>query len=294
MKVTIIENEIYFAQSISLKLNRQGFETEVFRSVNDALRESSGEIYLLSTAIARENINILIKKFKSKIIILMVNIFNHTKTFKSLSYGADDYIMKPFHFDELIRKIKHHEEFYNLKVSTESYKFYLRHSFRDLTIPKEVSNLTFPLIIYSDLSSYVDKLILEFSQKKNEIFSFISVGKLNWREKVQKSASDDLIYIKDIHLLTNKDRNELLMLITDKKFLLSTNIYFESHYKTISIIPERIHYNGYEIMKIETYIQFIILKYQYQFPDTVISKKLGFSRKSLYERRLKYNIHKVK
>ena len=40
------------------------------------------------------------------------------------------------------------------------------------------------------------------------------------------------------------------------------------------------------------YVKFIVLNYQHKFPDTELSKKLGISRKSLWERRKKYGIIK--
>ncbi|CAA6813262.1 MAG: Unknown protein, partial [uncultured Sulfurovum sp.] len=37
MKITIIENELYLAQSISAKLGQAGYETEVYSSVKEAM-----------------------------------------------------------------------------------------------------------------------------------------------------------------------------------------------------------------------------------------------------------------
>ena len=49
-----------------------------------------------------------------------------------------------------------------------------------------------------------------------------------------------------------------------------------------------------DILPIEDYVKFIVLNYQSKYPDTELSKKLGISRKSLWEKRKKYGIFKKK
>jgi hypothetical protein len=49
-----------------------------------------------------------------------------------------------------------------------------------------------------------------------------------------------------------------------------------------------------DILPIEDYVRYIVLNYQHKFPDTELSKKLGISRKSLWEKRKKYGIIKKK
>jgi len=53
-------------------------------------------------------------------------------------------------------------------------------------------------------------------------------------------------------------------------------------------------YDQNEILTIDDYVKFIVNSFQYQFPDTELSKKLGISRKSLWEKRKKYGIFKKK
>ncbi|STA51331.1 two-component response regulator [Campylobacter lari] len=49
-----------------------------------------------------------------------------------------------------------------------------------------------------------------------------------------------------------------------------------------------------EFLTIDDYVKHIIISYQNVFPDTDLSKKLGISRKSLWEKRKKYGITKKK
>ncbi|EAI2944688.1 hypothetical protein IEC40_001809, partial [Campylobacter jejuni] len=48
------------------------------------------------------------------------------------------------------------------------------------------------------------------------------------------------------------------------------------------------------ILTIDEYVKYVIINYQNIFPDTDLSKKLGISRKSLWEKRKKYEISKKK
>ncbi len=47
MKIVIIENELYLAQSIATKLSEYNFEIEIYSSIKDAM-SSIANIYLLS------------------------------------------------------------------------------------------------------------------------------------------------------------------------------------------------------------------------------------------------------
>ena len=49
-----------------------------------------------------------------------------------------------------------------------------------------------------------------------------------------------------------------------------------------------------EIVTIDEYVKYIIVNYQDKFSDTELSKKLGISRKSLWEKRKKYDVSKKK
>ena len=95
MKIVIIENELYLAQSIAAKLTEYNFETEIFSSIKEAMG-SSADVYLLSTSLPGQNVLPLIEKFRRKNIILMVNYINNDTVGEPLKAGARDYILKPF------------------------------------------------------------------------------------------------------------------------------------------------------------------------------------------------------
>ena len=49
-----------------------------------------------------------------------------------------------------------------------------------------------------------------------------------------------------------------------------------------------------EILSVDEYVKAMILNFEDKYPDTELSKKLGMSRKSLWEKRKKYGITKKK
>ena len=51
---------------------------------------------------------------------------------------------------------------------------------------------------------------------------------------------------------------------------------------------------GGEILTIEDYVKNILVSFQDKYPDVELSKKLGISRKSLWEKRKKHGIYKKK
>ena len=95
MKIIIVENELYLAQSIASKLGENGFETEILSSIKEAMK-SKGDVYLLSTNMPGQNTAPLITEFKDKIIILMVSYINNDTVSEPLRLGAKDYIVKTF------------------------------------------------------------------------------------------------------------------------------------------------------------------------------------------------------
>ena len=66
------------------------------------------------------------------------------------------------------------------------------------------------------------------------------------------------------------------------------------HPNLIIIESEKDELDDNSIMSIEEYIKYIIKKYESKFPDTELSRRLGISRKSLWEKRKKHGLNKKK
>lgn len=293
MKIIIVENELYLAQSIASKLNGNGYDTEIYSSIKEAMK-SHGDVYLLSTNLPGQNTSPLIKEFKDKIIILMVNYINNDTVGEPLKLGAKDYIVKPFMLEDLMRKIKHYNEYQSLKQQTSLYQEYMQNLLRDIETDFDTENMTTPIVIETNYQRLVDKIVFEHAEQTNTLLTFIPLGDKNWKEKIQKSSSRALLYITEIHELKKTDREMLLELLKAYNFILCSTSSIESDFKTITLNTDSKLYDQNEILTIDDYVKFIVNSFQYKFPDTELSKKLGISRKSLWEKRKKYSLFKKK
>ncbi len=293
MKIIIIENELYLAQSIASKLNENGFETEIFSSIKEAM-QSNGDVYLLSTNLPGQNASPLIAQFKDKIIILMVSYINNDTVGEPLKLGAKDYIVKPFMIEELMRKIEHYKEYQDLKKHTLLYQEYMQNLLKEIESDFEIEKLTFPLVIQTNYQRLVDKVVFEYAHKANKLLTFIPLGDKDWKEKINKSSKRTLLYITEIHTLKKSDREQLLAMLTNYNFILCTTSKLETDFETITLNTDSKLYDQNEILTIDEYVKFIVNSFQYKFPDTELSKKLGISRKSLWEKRKKYGLFKKK
>ncbi|NOZ91246.1 MAG: response regulator transcription factor [Epsilonproteobacteria bacterium] len=294
MKITIIENELYLAQSIATKLNQSGYETEIFSSIKEAMSSSSGDAYLLSTNLPGQNFNPLITKYREKIIILMVSYINNDTVAAPLKLGANDYIVKPFMIEELQRKIEHYKEYQTLKKYKNLYKEYTEYLLNDINIGDELDKITTPVVIFTNYIKLVDKLAFKYAQKHDRVLVFVPLAMKNWKEKIENANPRHILYISELQVLKKAERDQLFELLDRREFIISTTTDIETPYPKLEINTDNKLYDQNEILTIDDYVKFIVNSFQYQFPDTELSKKLGISRKSLWEKRKKYGIFKKK
>jgi len=293
MKIIIVENELYLAQSIASKLHEHGYATETYSSVKEAML-SHGDVYLLSTNLPGQNTSPLISAFKDKIIILMVNYINNDTVGEPLKLGAKDYIVKPFMLEDLMRKIEHYKEYQTLKKQTILYQEYMDNLLCDIESNFDISKISTPLVIETNYQRLVDKIVFEHAESNNILLTFIPLGDKNWKEKIQKSSPSSLLYITEIHTLKKTEKEALLEILTNYNFILCSTANLECAFETITLNTDSKLYDQNEILTIDDYVKFIVNSFQYKFPDTELSKKLGISRKSLWEKRKKYGLFKKK
>ena len=293
MKIIIVENELYLAQSIASKLGENGFETEIFTSIKEAMK-SNGDVYLLSTNLPGQNTAPLITQFKDKIVILMVSYINNDTVGEPLKLGAKDYIVKPFMIEELLRKIEHYQEYQNLKKHTLLYQEYMKNLLQEIETDFNPEKLTSPLVIQTNYQRLVDKVVFEYAQTNNKLLTFVPLGDKTWKEKIGKCSDQSLLYVTEIHTLKKTDREQLLELLKSYDFILCSTSELETDFATITLNTDSKLYDQNEILTIDDYVKFIVNSFQYKFPDTELSKKLGISRKSLWEKRKKYGLFKKK
>ncbi|HIP54254.1 MAG TPA: response regulator [Sulfurimonas autotrophica] len=295
MKILIIENEIYLAQSIATKLGDLGHTCEMCTSTRDAIGSNNYDVVLLSTNINGQDFNPLIETFKNSIVILMVSYISNDTVSKPLSAGAKDYILKPFMIEELVRKIDHYQDYEKLKKRNEAYEKYLAHTFADAKHEQNLDNVELPIFVSSNFQKYADAFAFEYAQKKNLPIHFLSLSNSKTLNEIDSLPQNSIIYIIDYQLLKKTDKKRFCDLIAGKKAIIASSDKIEDvSYPVIEIKSESNVFDKGEILPIEDYVKFIVLNYQDKYPDTELSKKLGISRKSLWEKRKKYDIIKKK
>jgi len=293
MKIVIVENELYLAQSISAKLIENGFETEIYGSVKEAM-ESQGDVFLLSTNMPGQNPAPLIEKFKDKIIILMVSYINNDTVGEPLKLGAKDYIVKPFMIEELMRKIEHYQEYQELKQHTRLFKEYIDHLLGEIETDFDIDTLTTPVVIETNYQRLVDKIVFAYAHRNRRLLTYIPLSQEGWKEKLDASAIHSLLYITEFHTLKKVDRTYLLEALKPYDFILSSTEEVACDFPKITLTTDSKLFDHNEILTIDDYVKYIVTTFQYKFPDTELSKKLGISRKSLWEKRKKYGLFKKK
>ena len=295
MKILIIENEVYLAQSIATKLGELGHICEMCTSTKDAIKSTSYDVVLLSTNINGQDFNPVIDTFKKSIVILMVSYISNDTVSRPLAAGAKDYILKPFMIEELIRKIDHYQDYERLKKRNEAYEKYLSHTFESVTGEHNHNNVELPLFISSSFQKYADAFAFNHAHVKNQPIHFISLNDPKAINEINSLPQNCIIYIIDYQVLKKADRKAFCEIIADKKAIITSSDKIEDvEFPVIEIKSENNVFDKGDILPIEDYVKFIVLNYQNKYPDTELSKKLGISRKSLWEKRKKYDIIKKK
>ena len=292
MRVIIVENELYLAQSIASKLSEYHFETEIFSSVKEAM-SSNGDVYLISTNLPGQNFMPLIEKFADRDIILMVNYINNDTVGEPLKRGAKDYIVKPFIIEELVRKIEHYHKFRQLQEKNNFYEDYISMLFAELNCDIDPLKLPIPVVIRTNYLRMADKIALTLNSRY--ALTYISLQRDDWQKKISKLSNKKIAYIVHLEKLKKGEIEKLFEMLKDKKFILTdASCSIETPFKTITIESENKLYDQNEILTIDEYVKYIVKNFQYKFPDTELSKRLGISRKSLWEKRKKYDLFKKK
>jgi response regulator of citrate/malate metabolism len=295
MKILIIENEIYLAQSIATKLGELGHICEMCTSTKDAIKSTNYDVVLLSTNINGQDFNPVIETFKKSIVILMVSYISNDTVSKPLSAGAKDYILKPFMIEELIRKINHYQDYEKLKKRNEAYEKYLNHTFSSVSQDHNHESIELPLFVSSSFQKNADAFAFEYASSKNLPIHFLTLSDPKAMNEISSIPQNCIIYVIDYQLLKKGDKKSFCELLSDKKVIIASSDKIEDvEYPVLEIKSENNVFDRGEILPIEDYVKFIVLNYQSKYPDTELSKKLGISRKSLWEKRKKYDIIKKK
>lgn len=293
MEILILEDDIYLAQKVASRLQDEGYHPTHHATIKDVDSSKVYDTILLSTNIPVGNTEDIIKKYPKAIIILLVSYVSDATVAKPLKAGANDYVLKPFSMDELFRKIKHFEEFNHLQNKNRCLTNYMDFLFESTTCDIDIPD-KFPFLIETNDQKVADKIVFESAKKIKKEIKFLSIAK-DLRVDITKYA-DKLIYIYDFHNIKNTSKEILLKNIEGLDVILCS---FENEddipFTKIVIRNENNNITPNDsILTINDYVKMIVLKFQSKYPDTELSKKLGISRKSLWEKRKKFGIEKIK
>jgi len=295
MNVLIIENEIYLAQSIASKLSDLNHNCDISSSTKEALKGTPYDVILLSTNISGQDIYPVIEAYKDAVVILMVSYVSNDTVSKPLAAGAKDYILKPFMIEELIRKIQHFQNHERLRRQNQTYERYLAHTFTNVNIDEDFDKTELPLMICSGYQKYADAFAFGYAEHRKETLQFISLNSPKALHDIELHSNSNVLYITDFQNLKKSDTKTFFELIEKCSCIISSTDHVDNvPFRLIDIESESQLFDQGEILPIEEYVKYIMTNFQNRFPDTELSKKLGISRKSLWEKRKKYGIIKKK
>ncbi|EAH5266702.1 response regulator, partial [Campylobacter coli] len=223
MKVLIIENEIYLAQSISIKLSDVGYSCEIINSFDERNPEKYYDIVLLSTNTS--NFLKAVTEFKHSIIILLISYISTDTVSNPLKLGACDYIQKPFMIEELIRKIKHYQDFKKLSILNKAYKSYIKSRLQTVKIPEyNYKKLKLPVVLKSNKQSSADAFVFNYINEYDITLSYVDLSVSNSVEKAMKLPTENnLLFLSNFQVLKPLEREKLLEFIKNKSVILHTN-----------------------------------------------------------------------
>lgn len=290
MRVLIVENEIYLAQNISAKLADYGYVCDIVASVKDAVRDDYYDVVLISTAMAGQSFLPVVERYKRSIVILMVAYINHDSVNAPLKAGAKDYMMKPFMIEELVKKINHYMLHERLISENIALKKLVSRTISDAKLPEIPKKNTWPFVVVCSNIKLIDSYVVALANEKNLTLSYSSDPDIQTRDpKI-------LIYFGSFFNLKPLEQEQFLLKLRIKSFqphILASTVAIDGFVNVVIETPERC-FNGDEVLTIEEYAQSILERFQDNYTDVELAKKLGISRKSVWERRRKYGITKKK
>lgn len=166
MQVLVVEDDQRISSFLIKGLEENGFLVTLCKNAEDALQEENlkinWDVIILDIMLPGIDGMQLVQTLRYKQVfspILMLSALNSIQDkVSSLDYGADDYLTKPFHFEELLSRInalsrrrQYHLRdqpknpvltFANLQIDTDQYKIYVNSELVELS-PRE-----FKLLMY--------------------------------------------------------------------------------------------------------------------------------------------------
>ncbi len=163
MRILIVEDEYKLADVVAARLKKENYEVDISTDGEDGLYNAESGIYdliILDVMLPKMNGFEILSEIReegieSKVIMLTAKSMIEDKL-EGLTGGANDYVTKPFHIDELVARVniqlradtksavKDYLEFEDLRLNTKSSKLMCTDSGEEIS----VINKEFQLLEY--------------------------------------------------------------------------------------------------------------------------------------------------
>lgn len=215
-KILIVEDDLRIAQNISKGLQEKGFETEIAFDGKIGLKlalHNDFDLILLDLNLPGLNgyeVCSEVRKKKPSIPIIMLTALGETEDkIEGFEKGADDYLVKPFDFRELLARInvfikRNHKsdndqfdtlKIANLELDSES-KIVMRDGQNIELTPKEFSLLEYLIKNKGRVVSKADIAENLWEQNNQQSLNVIEVYINFLRKKIDKDFKPKLIHTK--------------------------------------------------------------------------------------------------
>ncbi|WP_104760862.1 response regulator transcription factor [Helicobacter cetorum] len=294
MKILIIEDDLALARSISHNLHDFGHACEIISSISQENKESYDVILVSSKVCTQGRCEHFVRYNSKQIIIMMASHVNEDGVSKPIQAGARDYILKPFKMDELLRKIQYHKAYQEMTARIGFYESYLDFIHAELPLPEHFP-YKLPFLIHATSQNLADAYLLQYAKTKHIEFAFFSLKNATPKELYKnKEKFDRPYYITHLEELKKDEQLKLLELALSCPIVLSYThkepldfpqiVNIEGENKPLAL------FNASQFLSLQEYEKEAIRHFSSTCTDTELANKLGISRKSLWEKRRKYNL----
>lgn len=197
MKVLIIEDEIKIATFMKNGLKQERYIVELETNGRDGLENAMNHQYdliLLDVMLPGMNGIDILKELRANnynVPIILISALDSTEDrVNGLDLGADDYISKPFSFDELAARIR------AILRRTQKHKSTKLHA-GELTLDT-VTHLAYRDNKEIELTTKEYTLLMYMMIHKNQVLTRNSITQNVWREDLGKDSNVIDVYIKKV------------------------------------------------------------------------------------------------
>jgi len=293
----IIETEQYLSESISSRLENLGFTVKIISSTEDSmLFKEKYSLLILSLNLQNDNNFFkIIKKFKNSTVILMSSHIDNSCILKAINYGADDFILKPFPMEALIQKIENFQKMKELEIRVAKISKFVSTVLSGENENSFIFEKDLPIIVKSKFEKEIDFYVFSYSENLNLGVEIISFKELL---KNIESNKDVIYYLRNFSKLSNRDKFKVLELSQRLNIIIGVTgnrditIFDFTSFNIVTLDSNKRQIE--DILTVTDYIKQVIIENQDKMPDTELAKCLGVSRKSLWEKRKKFNILKIR